>query len=68
MTVEMVPTGKKSAEKQAGSTEVAKRVESSGPMRPNFPQPLVDPSDLDRLNFEPDIEQELGFVCNTIRR
>ena len=64
LTVEMVPT-RKQAEPKPG--EPAK-VESSGPMRPNFPNPLVEPTDLDRVNFSPDIEGELGFVCNTIRR
>ena len=40
LTVEMVPT-RKQAEPKPG--EPAK-VESSGPMRPNFPNPLVEPS------------------------
>merc|ERR1711964_594695 len=39
-----------------------------GPMRPNFPKPLVSPADLDALDFNPDIEATLGFVCDTIRR
>lgn len=42
--------------------------QSTGPMRPNFPNPLVSPDDLDALNFTPDIEATLGFVCNTVRR
>ena len=42
--------------------------QSTGPMRPNFPKPLVSPADLDELDFNPDIEATLGFVCNTVRR
>lgn len=42
--------------------------QSQGPMRPNFPNPLVSPDDLDALDFNPDIEATLGFVCNTVRR
>lgn len=42
--------------------------QSRGPMRPNFPNPLVTPDQLDALNFSPNIEKELGYVCRSIVR
>lgn len=33
---------------------------------PVFPQPLSSPSDLDRLNFSPDVEDTLGYVWDVV--
>ena len=74
--VEMVPVKGGAAKKTLPGVEPPPAVgpdgkpapQSRGPMRPNFPKPLVTPADLDSLDFAPDIEATLGFVCNTIRR
>ena len=33
---------------------------------PHFPKPLFQPSDLDALNFTPDLEETLGYVYDAI--